>query len=217
MRSFCRTAWVCSFFFRLLWKWDNFMAAPISADKWNYLLTHLLLILWKKEHLQGTINSRNRKGEGSYTKSKGNVIQHDRYVVRCNSLQMLEVFSIEVGIKCSFSEGKEEHMLQFLTWDVGWCQGLVRHLQWTDMLLTFEEHKNIDTCGNEMSVSWTSARLTLLSLFQLEFSHWKCLSCNSALVVVLVFASAHLQCIFGSLNNQSPTFTFSHTELFWTM
>lgn len=140
MHSFCRTAWVCSFFFRLLWKWDNFMAAPISADKWNYLLTHLLLILWKKERLQGTINSRNRKGEGSYTKSKGNAIQHDRYVVRCNSLQMLEVFSIEVGIKCPFSEGKEEHMLQFLTWDVGWCQGLVRHLQWTDMLLTFEEH-----------------------------------------------------------------------------
>lgn len=165
MHSFCRTALL--FFFSLataywlLWKWDNFMAAPISTDNCEISYYHIsMLVPWKKEHLQGTINSRARKGEGSYTKPKGNAIQHDCYIVRwwirprfVQFTAMVEVFSMDVELNAvSLWEKRNMILSCFLTWDVGWCQGLARYLHWKDVLLTSEECINISICGEKIRV-----------------------------------------------------------------
>lgn len=62
---------------------DSFGNETISRQVPLALITEIsycyssALVPWKKEHLQGTINIKDRKGWGNYTKPKGSAIQHD--------------------------------------------------------------------------------------------------------------------------------------------
>lgn len=169
MYSFCRAAWVFFFLFSLataywlLWKWGNFMAAHINTDNCEISYCHVsMLVPWKKEHLQGTINSSKRKVEGSYTKPKGNAIQHDCYIIRwwirlwfVQFTARVEVFSMEFEAKWCFPVGEGEHDIVMLFDLTCWlvsrsCKvfGLIVYAVdfWSECI-------NISACGNKISVS----------------------------------------------------------------